>query len=99
MDFEWDPVKAAANFTKHGIDFADAALMMLAVPGAVAWPVLLDWSSGFNEPSGSRVYCMVRSFARAVAVRVFGPPIHGLSGLPAQASEPYPGAGNGQKRP
>ncbi|HEX4566098.1 MAG TPA: BrnT family toxin, partial [Vicinamibacterales bacterium] len=25
-DVEWDPHKAAANFKKHGIDFADAAL-------------------------------------------------------------------------
>jgi uncharacterized protein len=24
MEFEWDPVKAAANLAKHGIDFADA---------------------------------------------------------------------------
>ncbi len=24
MDFEWDPKKAAANLTKHGVDFADA---------------------------------------------------------------------------
>jgi uncharacterized DUF497 family protein len=24
MDFEWDPVKAAANLQKHGVDFADA---------------------------------------------------------------------------
>jgi hypothetical protein len=23
--FEWDPKKAASNFKKHGIDFADAA--------------------------------------------------------------------------
>ena len=25
MEFEWDRDKAAANFRKHGIDFADAA--------------------------------------------------------------------------
>jgi hypothetical protein len=24
MDYEWDPRKAAANFAKHGISFADA---------------------------------------------------------------------------
>lgn len=24
MRYEWDPVKAAANFSKHGIHFADA---------------------------------------------------------------------------
>ena len=24
MDFEWDPKKADANLTKHGVDFADA---------------------------------------------------------------------------
>ena len=27
-DVEWDPHKAAANFKKHGIDFADAALVL-----------------------------------------------------------------------
>ena len=27
-DVEWDPDKAAANFKKHGIDFADAALVL-----------------------------------------------------------------------
>jgi hypothetical protein len=25
MDFEWDPIKAAGNLRKHGVDFADAA--------------------------------------------------------------------------
>lgn len=24
VDFEWDPAKAAANFVKHGVDFAEA---------------------------------------------------------------------------
>jgi len=24
MNYEWDPIKAARNLTKHGIDFADA---------------------------------------------------------------------------
>ena len=28
MDFEWDPQKAAANFKKHGVDFADAATVL-----------------------------------------------------------------------
>ena len=28
MEFEWDPDKAAANLEKHGIDFADAALVL-----------------------------------------------------------------------
>jgi hypothetical protein len=27
MHFEWDPAKNAANFAKHGIDFADAVLI------------------------------------------------------------------------
>ena len=27
-DVEWDPDKAATNFKKHGIDFADAALVL-----------------------------------------------------------------------
>jgi uncharacterized protein len=27
-DIEWDPQKAAANFKKHGVDFADAALVL-----------------------------------------------------------------------
>jgi uncharacterized DUF497 family protein len=27
MEFEWDPGKAAANLDKHGVDFADAALV------------------------------------------------------------------------
>ena len=27
MEFEWDPGKAARNLKKHGIDFADAALV------------------------------------------------------------------------
>ena len=26
--FEWDPRKAVANLTKHGVDFADAALSL-----------------------------------------------------------------------
>ena len=28
VDFEWDPRKAAANLRRHGIDFADAALVL-----------------------------------------------------------------------
>ena len=28
MEFEWDPDKAAGNSEKHGIDFADAALVL-----------------------------------------------------------------------
>ena len=28
MDFEWDPSKAAVNRKKHGVDFADAALVL-----------------------------------------------------------------------
>jgi hypothetical protein len=27
MNFEWDPVKAASNLDKHGVDFADAVLV------------------------------------------------------------------------
>lgn len=27
-DAEWDPRKAAANLTKHGVDFADAATVL-----------------------------------------------------------------------
>ena len=27
-DAEWDPDKAAANLTKHGVDFADAATVL-----------------------------------------------------------------------
>ena len=28
MEFEWDSRKAASNLRKHGIDFADAALVL-----------------------------------------------------------------------
>lgn len=28
VDYEWDPAKAAANFRKHGVRFADAALSL-----------------------------------------------------------------------
>jgi uncharacterized DUF497 family protein len=28
VEFEWDPDKAARNLKKHGIDFADAALVL-----------------------------------------------------------------------
>lgn len=28
VDYEWDPVKAAANLRKHGVSFADAALSL-----------------------------------------------------------------------
>jgi uncharacterized DUF497 family protein len=28
VDYEWDPAKAAANFKKHGVRFADAALSL-----------------------------------------------------------------------
>ena len=28
MEFEWDPNKAARNLNKHGIDFADATLVL-----------------------------------------------------------------------
>ena len=28
MEFEWDERKAAANFQKHGVDFADAVLAL-----------------------------------------------------------------------
>ena len=27
VDYEWDPKKAASNLRKHGVDFADAALV------------------------------------------------------------------------
>lgn len=29
--FEWDPVKAAFNLRHHGVDFADAATLLLVV--------------------------------------------------------------------
>lgn len=28
VELEWDPAKAAANLRKHGIDFADASLVL-----------------------------------------------------------------------
>jgi uncharacterized DUF497 family protein len=28
MDFEWDAAKAASNLGKHGVDFADASLVL-----------------------------------------------------------------------
>ena len=28
MGYEWDPKKARTNLTKHGVDFADAALVL-----------------------------------------------------------------------
>ena len=28
MAFEWDPAKARTNLKKHGVDFADAALVL-----------------------------------------------------------------------
>jgi uncharacterized protein len=28
VDYEWDPIKAAANLKKHGVAFADAALSL-----------------------------------------------------------------------
>ena len=28
VDYEWDPAKAAANFRKHGVRFADAAISL-----------------------------------------------------------------------
>jgi len=28
VDYEWDEEKAATNFRKHGVDFADAALVL-----------------------------------------------------------------------
>lgn len=28
MEYEWDPAKAAVNFRKHGVRFADAALSL-----------------------------------------------------------------------
>ena len=28
MEFEWDPDKAQSNRKKHGVDFADAALVL-----------------------------------------------------------------------
>ena len=28
MEFEWDEQKAAANLKRHGVDFADAALVL-----------------------------------------------------------------------
>ncbi len=27
MDYEWDPKKATSNLRKHGVDFADAAIV------------------------------------------------------------------------
>jgi len=28
VEYDWDPRKARANLTKHGVDFADAALVL-----------------------------------------------------------------------
>ena len=41
MDFEFDPLKSAANKEKHGIDFVDAQLlwhdpMLLEIPARTA---------------------------------------------------------------
>ena len=35
--YEWDPVKATSNLKKHGVDFADAALV-LEDPDALTMP-------------------------------------------------------------
>jgi uncharacterized DUF497 family protein len=29
IDFKWDPMKAARNQAKHGVDFADAATVLM----------------------------------------------------------------------
>jgi uncharacterized protein len=42
MDFEWDPTKAAANLTKHGIDFPSASLVF-DDPAVVIMPDLQDY--------------------------------------------------------
>lgn len=33
MNYEWDPAKAATNFKKHGVRFADASLSLEDPPG------------------------------------------------------------------
>ena len=42
MDFEWDPTKAAANFAKHGIEFADAVAVLED-----------DWSLTMHDPGSA----------------------------------------------
>jgi uncharacterized DUF497 family protein len=37
VTFEWDPRKAAANFQKHGVDFAEAVTVFLD-PLAITFP-------------------------------------------------------------
>lgn len=36
-DFEWDPVKAAANLRKHGVDFADAVTVLEDEAAVTVW--------------------------------------------------------------
>jgi hypothetical protein len=43
-DFEWDPLKAAANLVKHGVSFAEAATVF-----ADPFAVYLDDGSGMGR--------------------------------------------------
>ena len=51
VEIEWDAKKAASNLRKHGIDFADAALVFeddLALPGQTCAPSTRSASSPWN---------------------------------------------------
>lgn len=45
MDFEWDPLKAASNLAKHGVDF-DTAAAVFEDPGRL---VIIDDRRPYGE--------------------------------------------------
>lgn len=82
-DFEWDKAKAASNLRKHGIDFADAALVFTD-ERAMTIP---DDISAVDE---RRFLTLGRDSLRRVLVVAFtwrGPRIHLISARRATPAE------------
>jgi uncharacterized DUF497 family protein len=78
--YEWNPEKAAANFKKHGVRFADAALsledpMGISIPDPHAWHEPRFIFLGV-DPSGRlllTVYTFRERSIRIISARVASP--------------------------
>ncbi len=76
MSFEWDPVKASANLSKHGVDFADAAVALEDEMGLTVPDTSSDQEERFatvcSDPYGRVlvvVYTWRGEFIRLISAR------------------------------
>lgn len=75
MKFEWDETKRESNLSKHGVDFVDAALLLMGKPLIAQSPrpgsdaVRYVAVGAVNENLYTTVYTMRGNLYRIISVR------------------------------